>query len=182
MIGRHRRQTSPTCSSFQLPEQKTCLDLGQLATSKIAPRGNDHHPWALGVWAQAERDFRDGRYKPRLPPRFPVILTLDGPVSSPAALQQLAELDSLPETIDTSQVRWDGTEVKNVTICHVSLDEKDKIEEKAETFNGGDEHLLVMFRGKQRFALIVTALKKGVQQGRRGMEVKRIGGATSKVI
>jgi hypothetical protein len=143
-----------------------------LAKSKIASsKGEDKqhdHPWAPGLWTQALRDLAAGTSKRQPEPRFPVILTPDGPVSSPAELQHLAELESLPQTMETSQVSWDVVEPKRVTICHVSREERKRIEEKAETLLDKEESILVMFQGEKRSAILVTALKKGAELSRGG--------------
>jgi hypothetical protein len=106
-----------------------------------------------------------GCFKTSPPARFPVILTPDGPVSSALHLQRLAELESLPDTLKTSQVDCNEVEVKKVTICHVSLEEKGRIQEKAEVLVGVEENIRVMFNGRTRYAMVVTGLKDGVTLG-----------------
>jgi hypothetical protein len=83
-------------------------------------------------------------------------------VSSAAELQGLAELESLPDIIET--------EVKRVTICHVSWEERKRIEEKAEVSQGVEESIIVIFDGRQRAAIEVTSLKKGVELVQQGEE------------
>jgi hypothetical protein len=106
-----------------------------------------------------------GTFKTQPPARFPVILTPNGPISSAEKLQELAELDSLPETIDTTQVEPDGTEIKKVKICHVSFNEREKMEEKADVSSGIGDNVIVMFNGGQRYAMVVNSLNEGSQAG-----------------
>ncbi|KAL2125837.1 hypothetical protein VTI74DRAFT_2540 [Chaetomium olivicolor] len=105
----------------------------------------------------------NGTYKKPPPLRFPVILTPGGAglISSPEKLKQLAEMESVPEVIETTQIWHDGTK-KKVTICHVNFAERNRIEEKAEVLDGMDHRILVMFQGGKRYALVVKALKEGV--------------------
>ncbi|KAK4102460.1 hypothetical protein N658DRAFT_506100 [Parathielavia hyrcaniae] len=106
----------------------------ELAKSKMATKQRidseaDDFPWPPGAWAEAERYYASGEWKKQPPTRYPIILTPDGPVSSAAELQRLAELESLPETLETSQVEWDGTELSKVTICYLTYAEKGKLKE-----------------------------------------------------
>jgi hypothetical protein len=51
------------------------------------------------------------------------------PVSSAEQLQQLTEMESLPETTETSQIDYDGVETKRVIICDVSFEEMEKMKD-----------------------------------------------------
>ncbi|KAL2129407.1 hypothetical protein VTI74DRAFT_7835 [Chaetomium olivicolor] len=92
---------------------------------------------------------------------FPSSSTPDGPVSSPEKLKQLAQLESVPEAIETIQIQRGGPE-KKVTICHINFDERDKIEEKAEVIDGSFNNIIVRFRGGKWYALVVKELKEGI--------------------
>ena len=112
----------------------------KLARTQVALRAvpdhyesdSDDNPWPLGAWDPKNLVIRDR-------PRYPVLLRADSPVSSAYQLQQLAETGSLPETIETIQVEWDGTRIKGVTICHVSSEEKEKMEEERSEGEPTDE-------------------------------------------
>ncbi|KAK4041126.1 hypothetical protein C8A01DRAFT_15105 [Parachaetomium inaequale] len=139
----------------------------ELAKSKIIPSrknedSDNDDDWRAERWKAAKKAMADGTFKDPPPNRFPVILTPNGPVSSASHLLQLAELDSLPETIETTQIEHDGTEVGAVTICHVSFDEMRKLEERAEVSDGIADGIYVLFRGKRRYAATVKALKEGI--------------------
>ncbi len=124
-----------------------------MATLSEAPRP---YPWP-GPWSEAPRVPK----RPQV--RFPVIITSDGPISSAARLQQLAELESLPETLETIQVDWwSEAEIKQVLIAHVSLAELERMEGKSRVSSGMSDRRCVLFQGKKRFAAVVQALNEGV--------------------
>ncbi len=119
-------------------------------------------PWRPGVWQKASEAILNGTWKEKPPPREPILLTPDGPISSAAKLQKLAEMESLPEVIVTSQVDVYDRELKKVTICDISYAEWERVQEKADVSIGIVEGIMVMFKGKRRWARIVKALKEGV--------------------
>lgn len=80
-------------------------------------------------------------------------------------MQQLAELDVLPEVIETSLVRDDGTETKKVCVCRVSFNARETIKEKADVSDGVVDNVLVLVNGDKQYAAEVKALKKGVMLG-----------------
>ncbi len=52
---------------------------------------------------------------------MPIILTSDGPISSPSQLQALAETESIFQVTVTTRVARDGCEIeKDVKICDVN--------------------------------------------------------------
>ncbi|KAK4153475.1 hypothetical protein C8A00DRAFT_15312 [Chaetomidium leptoderma] len=119
----------------------------------------ERYPWPAKAWNSPP---------PKLAPlRYPVLLTPGGPISSASKLQKLAETESLPEAIETSQVDDDDSnrEIKKVTICNVSHNELKKMMEKAELSHGMEENVTVVFNGAMRFAWAVKALKEGVTLG-----------------
>lgn len=140
----------------------------KLAKNKLASRKSEEDedarplsPWPKEVWEQAWKAMAAGYKAP--PHRFPVILSPDGPVSSAAQLQRLIEADSLPDTIQASQVDYDNNEIKKVRICQVDYENKNKLKEKAEISEMiGRDTILVMFNGQRRIATVVHALKEGV--------------------
>ncbi|KAL2157883.1 hypothetical protein VTH06DRAFT_4936 [Thermothelomyces fergusii] len=90
----------------------------------------------------------NGTWEEPPPIRHPVILSTDdddGPLTSVELLQELAETESVPEVIDTTQVDIDGKVAR-----------------------GTVEGVLVMFQGKRRWADTVKAMKKGVTLGAKG--------------
>ena len=117
--------------------------------------------------------MKAGTFKTLLPGNFPVILTPDGPVSSAEELQQMAELDSLPETIDTIQIRPDGTELKRVKICLVGFEDRKKMMAKADVSSGIGDNVIVMSQGEQRYAMVVNSLNKGGGQAGRPGQCKQ---------
>lgn len=137
-----------------------------LAKAQISSSGrssdSDHDDWRAKRWQAARQAMADGTYKVAPPSRFPVILTPGGPVSSAEQLQQLAEMESLPEVTETSQVDLDGAEIRRVMICDASFEENKKMREKAEVLAGVTEHIFVLFNGNERYAMVVTRLKEGV--------------------
>ena len=119
-----------------------------------------YYPWPREAWVAAQQAYANGYRRPQI--RFPVIITPDGPVSSPERLRQLAELDALPETIETTQIDWHDVEIKKVLISHVSFSELGRVRAKAEVLLGIAEETCVLFRGKKRYAAVVKALNEGV--------------------
>jgi hypothetical protein len=91
------------------------------------------------------------------------VISPNSPVSSPEQLQKLAELESLPETIETVLVDdykiYKNQEEERVVICHVNWEEREKLEQKAEVLAEVRSGVTVMFRGGKRYAMVVKALK-----------------------
>jgi hypothetical protein len=104
----------------------------------------------------------------RLPHRIPVILAADSPVSSSEELQQLAEMSSLPETLEGDRLEGfgHGRKVVGTTKFYpISFDEMQRIHEKAEVLLGAEHAIWVIFKGELRFARVVKSLKEGVTLG-----------------
>lgn len=120
------------------------------------------YPWSPEAWKNSNDAILNGTWKPWVPRRYVILLTPDGPISSASQLQKLAETESLPEAMVTSQLTLDGQEIGKVTICDVSMDEWDKITEKAHVAVGVASGVTVMYNGKGGYARIVKALKEGV--------------------
>jgi hypothetical protein len=93
---------------------------------------------------------------------YPVILTPDGPISSASKLQELVEMESLPEAIVTSAVNWEGREIGKVTICSLEMEGWARMLKKAIVACTPPESSFVIFEGKRRMAWTVTTLKEGV--------------------
>ena len=136
------------------------VDAESSAARSEAEEPEPYSPWPRETWVAAQQAYANGYKRPQI--RFPVIITPDGPVTSPERLQQLAELDALPETIETTQFDWDEAETKNVLISHVSFSEMERVKGKAEVLIGITEEVYVLFRGKKRYAAVVKALNEGV--------------------
>ncbi len=113
-----------------------------------ADAGDDPNSWKVRRWAAAEEAMRNGTWKPKPPTRYPVILNPDGPISSASQLQTLAETEGVPNVTTTTRVARDGKDLGEVTISDVSLDELEKMEEKAEVNDGIRDDILVIFLGK----------------------------------
>ncbi len=128
---------------------------------KLAKRKED--PWGDGtLWAQALRDLERGTFKRQPPPRFPVIITPDSPISSAEKLQQLTESESLPEVFETALLEWNDEDTgRRVTVGDVSREEIKRLEEKA-VVNDITEEIYVMFYGVTRTARLVKVLREGV--------------------
>ena len=57
----------------------------------MAAHESKPYPWRAGAWQKASESILNGTWKEPPPPRTPVILTPDGPISSSSQLQALAE-------------------------------------------------------------------------------------------
>ncbi|KAK4135478.1 hypothetical protein BT67DRAFT_441124 [Trichocladium antarcticum] len=124
----------------------------------VRARRKNLYPWPLELW----------HARPRLPePRFPALLTPDGPISSVSKLEKLVEAESPLEAIETVEVDRNDVEIRKVTVYNMSFDEYWKMRDKAEVCLGSEteDRMLVMFREKSRYAWIVKALKEGVTLG-----------------
>lgn len=138
------------------------LSLKRQIEEKARQEEEDDKTWQRARWEAARKALADGTFYKR-EPRFPVIITRAGPISSAEELQRLAELDSVPQVIQTALVVEEGIETeKPVTICHVGYDGKDKVEEKANVEPGMSGKFTVMIRGERRNAMVVRSLKEGV--------------------
>ncbi|KAL2165948.1 hypothetical protein VTG60DRAFT_3568 [Thermothelomyces hinnuleus] len=119
-------------------------------------------------WQAALRDIAAGTFKQTVI-RFPVILNPDGPVSSAEDLQQLIELESVPETLETIVVRENGVDTERpVRICHVSDQERERLAEKANILYDYTTSFLVLFEEKKRIPIRIESLKEGVSLQRKG--------------
>ncbi|KAL2146363.1 hypothetical protein VTI28DRAFT_4388 [Corynascus sepedonium] len=104
----------------------------------------------------------DGTFKdPEI--RIPVIIIPDGPVSSAKALQQLAEMGSVPKTLDATLIRdhWVSTE-RPVTICYIDDEESEIIEGKANIEYDPSGKFMVRVEEQNKYAMVVLSLKEGV--------------------
>ncbi|KAL2017757.1 hypothetical protein VTK56DRAFT_1675 [Thermocarpiscus australiensis] len=155
----------------------------ELAKSKVQPTASrkaaGDFPWPEQVWEEAHRDLKAGTFKTQPAPRIPIIITPNSPVSSAEKLQQLAELPSLPEIIEADQLEglgYEKTVVGRARFCHVSVDELERLKDKAEVLHGMLHNTLVMFDGRPRYAMVVKSLKDGVileEQNGSGMQDKK---------
>ncbi|KAK4234623.1 hypothetical protein C8A03DRAFT_18513 [Achaetomium macrosporum] len=122
----------------------------------------DNNTWQRARWEAARRAMADGTFKtPEI--RIPVIITPDGPVSSAKDLQQLAGMDSMPETLEATLIRdhWISTE-RPVTICYVNYGERARLEEKANIEYDPSGKFMVRFGEQKRYTMVVLSLKEGV--------------------
>jgi hypothetical protein len=97
--------------------------------------------------------------------RIPVVLNPNGPISTPEQLQRLVGMESLPEVLETTLTTWDwsrGEEVStvNARICHVDLGEKARLKKRAEVEYTTTGKYMVMFRGQERYPILVRSLKE----------------------
>ncbi|KAL2192796.1 hypothetical protein P885DRAFT_64643 [Corynascus similis CBS 632.67] len=67
----------------------------------------DEIEWKAKGWQNALKDIAAGTFKAPII-RVPVILTPKGPVSSAEGLQQLAQMQSVPETLDATIIQENG--------------------------------------------------------------------------
>src|SRR4051794_28270990 len=89
----------------------------------VAAHNSKPYPRSAAAWQKASEDALNGTWKARPPWRMPVILTLDGPISSPLQLQALAETESVPQVTVTTRVAREGGEIEKVKICDISREE-----------------------------------------------------------
>ncbi len=132
------------------------------------PYRNWDSPWPPGYWQRAEAARANGTWKPRPPTRYPFLLTPEGPVSSAAQVQELAGMETAPEVIITRQVHGiTGADQggPDVTVCDISREEWEQIEEKAAEFDTGGLNFVVLFHGKDRAVRSVSVLKEGIVLG-----------------
>jgi hypothetical protein len=120
----------------------------------------DDRTWRAARWQAGRKAIADGTFETH-ERRFPVLITPDGPVSSPEKLQRLAEMESIPEALEATLIRENGNSTeKRVEICCVNYDGREKLEEK-----GNVEFLstkfMVMIRGERSYAMVVQSLKQG---------------------
>jgi anti-sigma28 factor (negative regulator of flagellin synthesis) len=128
---------------------------------KMRQEEEDDRTWRAARWQAARKAIADGTFEtPER--RFPVLITPDGPVSSPEKLQRFAEMESIPEALEATLIRENGKPTeKQVTICHVNYHGREKLEEKSDVvFLNGE--FMVIIRGKRSYAMVVQSLKHGV--------------------
>ncbi len=87
------------------------------------------------------------------------MLEANGFLSTPEQLQQLAELASVPEVLETDSVDWRGDKTGPATVCAITWDEKRRVEDKAEIQWGLGIDFLVLFEGEKRSPLLVRGPK-----------------------
>ncbi|KAK3297110.1 uncharacterized protein B0H64DRAFT_391364 [Chaetomium fimeti] len=142
--------------------------LQRAIASKAQQEEEDDDAWRAARWAAARKAMADGTFK-RTEVRIPVVLSPDGPVPSPEALQRLVGIESLPEVLETTLTTWDsskngglgGSTVTAARICHVNYSEKKRLENRAEVEYDATGKYEVIFRGKKRCPMVVKSLKKG---------------------
>ena len=120
-------------------------------------------PLAGGALASSEKGHGRRYLQGCTTESFPSHPHPDGPVSSAEQLQRLAEMGSLPETTETSQMESGGTGIRRVVICDVSFEETEKMEEKAVVLTGLTDRLFVLLKGERRYAMVVG---QEVERGR----------------
>lgn len=131
----------------------------QLGKSSVEKQQKSDSPWPPEVWQAALQAFNSGWQMPE--PRYPVILTPDGPVSTPERLQELVGLASVPEIKRTHKMhpyknKYDESyESQGVDICDIGWDELLKLEERTECENS----TRVWFQEQKRAAYVVLSLK-----------------------
>ena len=139
--------------------------LQRAIAAKARQEEEDDNTWRAARWAAARQAMADGTFK-TTEVRIPVVLSPDGPVSSPEDLQRLAGTESLPEVLETKLTTRDRTKkgaVKTVTdarICHVNYDERERLETRAEVEYDATGKFAVIFRGQKRYPMVVKSLKK----------------------
>ncbi|KAK4249195.1 hypothetical protein C7999DRAFT_12957 [Corynascus novoguineensis] len=145
----------------QVEEDKnSAQQLLQRQKEEKARQDEDNNTWQRARWEAARRAMADGTFKPP-EIRIPVIITSDGLVSSAKALQQLAEMDSVPKTLDATLIRdhWVSTE-RPVTICYINYGERAILEKKANIEYDASGKFMVRVEEQKRYAMIVSSLKE----------------------
>lgn len=129
-------------------------------------RGRDRVEGAR--WQNALKDIAAGTFKAPII-RVPVILTPEGPVFSAEDLQQLAQMQSVPETLDATIIQENGVPTSRpIKICHISRDEVDKLEEVPTLQKTIIRATLWFCFRIRRYAIVVRSLKEGVTLSRDG--------------
>ncbi len=139
-----------------------------MAWTNYFDRGHDsdgEDPWFPGVWDKACDDIRAGTFKSGEEKLFPIVLEPDGPLSTPEQLQQLAELETVPEVIETARLDWNGAGVGSATVCAVSRRDRRRMEEKVDIGLGFTLDFFVSFEGESRAVLLVLGPKAAVAAG-----------------
>ncbi|KAL2148288.1 hypothetical protein VTH82DRAFT_2436 [Thermothelomyces myriococcoides] len=124
-------------------------------------RGSDDEKQSImgQKFAAYRRALAAGMVKERII-RIPVILHPDSPVSA-EELQQLAEQDSVPETIDTKVVEEGGVRTERpVKIALVTFEEHERLERKADVLGYIQSGTTVLVDGKERYATKIRSLKR----------------------
>ncbi|KAL2022260.1 hypothetical protein VTK56DRAFT_5870 [Thermocarpiscus australiensis] len=122
----------------------------------------DNDTWQRARWEAARRAMADGTFKtPEI--RIPATTTPDGPVPPAKDLQQPAEMDPVPETLEATPTRdhWTSTE-RPVTICYANYGERARLEGKANIEYDPSGKFMVQFGEQRRYAMVVLSLKEGV--------------------
>ncbi|KAJ3521203.1 hypothetical protein NM208_g13402 [Fusarium decemcellulare] len=107
------------------------------------------------VFWVASKAFAAGKYPP--PPKFPILLSQDGPVSTPEQLQEILETPSPPEPIRTATIFEDeefDEPSREVSVCSLSFEEREKLEKRAHIQCGP----AVWFQDKKRYCYWVVCL------------------------
>ncbi|RDL31415.1 uncharacterized protein BP5553_09624 [Venustampulla echinocandica] len=128
-----------------------------LGKSKI---DTSQHSTRWPFWAEAVAAYQSGWRMPEK--RAPVVISPDGPVSTPEKLQELAELPSVPEVVGTTKTTLRARDsdadrskdTEKVQICEVNWEQLDRINERAEC-----EEIYVWFEDAQRAAVVILSLK-----------------------
>ncbi|KAI0013060.1 hypothetical protein F4779DRAFT_613931 [Xylariaceae sp. FL0662B] len=128
---------------------------------KSQNQGDPHVPWKPEVWNAAIAAFHAGVREPE--PRFPVVISSDGPVDSPEKLQRLADLPSIPAVLESQTIdRLTESTKDDVRISDVTWEELKILRERTEW-----ERILVWFpdeRTKKRVmrnAWVIKSVKGG---------------------
>ncbi|KAI6092855.1 hypothetical protein F4821DRAFT_112085 [Hypoxylon rubiginosum] len=156
----------------------------KLAKSKVEQPSEQHSPWPPGIWNAALEAYRSG-WRPA-EPRFPVVISENGPLNSPEKLQKLADLPSVPEVSKTRVAEfmavYDEDEVQNaeeVQIADVTWRQLLLLEERVEQ----DEKILVWFPDSRTNKLITrnTCVVKSIKEEFLNMDATQEGKEHRKV-
>ncbi|KAK3898273.1 hypothetical protein C8A05DRAFT_38137 [Staphylotrichum tortipilum] len=128
--------------------------------NKDTASDDDDNPWATGVWEQARRDIEAGTFRSDENLLHPILLEEDGFLSTPEQLQQLAELASVPEVIETDRVNRNGVKIgsETVKVCGITWGAKMLMDKKVKVRLGLEMGLYVSFEGETLTPLLVRAL------------------------
>ncbi|KAI0197541.1 hypothetical protein F4808DRAFT_293208 [Astrocystis sublimbata] len=140
----------------------------QLGKSRIKSlnRGDSRFPWKKGVWESAIAAHNAGYREPEK--RFPVVISSDGLLSSPKALQELIDLPDIPQVAEIERINdISGSTVGDVRICDVSWNQLKLLKDRTKWHT-----IIVLFPDEEtkkpvrRTAWVVRSLKDGNPQPR----------------
>ncbi|KAF4471477.1 hypothetical protein FALBO_1600 [Fusarium albosuccineum] len=127
----------------------------QLGKAQVEAKKTSNPLHRPETWEAARKAHAAGIFSPL--PNYPIVVNNDGPVSTSEQLQEILEMASPPKLIQTTTVSKSeehdepGT---GISICSISLDEREKLEERAKISRGPT----VWFEDQHRYSYRVVCL------------------------